>query len=53
MDSFETVTGFKSSDVFKYEPAEKWWEENKERIEKDLKDSENQFQSHFPNVGKA
>ena len=41
MDSFETVTGFKSSDVFKYEPAEKWWEENKERIEKDLKDSEN------------
>jgi len=40
MDGFESVTGFRSSDVFNYDPAKKWWEENKERIEKDLKDSD-------------
>ena len=38
MNSFEAVTGFKSSDVFKYNPANEWWKENKERVNQTLKD---------------
>ena len=29
MNSFESITGFKSTDVFMYEPAKQWWDENK------------------------
>jgi hypothetical protein len=38
LQSFESVTGFKRTDVFNYEPAKKWWDENKEKVEKNLKD---------------
>jgi len=37
MDSFQSVTGFTSNDVFEYEPAQKWWKQNKTNIEKKLK----------------
>ena len=36
LESFEAVTGFKSTDVFSYELAEKWWSENKEEVFKKL-----------------
>ena len=38
MDSFEAVTGFTSRDVFKYKPAEEWWNQNKRDVEKELKE---------------
>lgn len=38
MDSFEAVTGFTSQDVFRYKPAEEWWNQNKENVEKELKE---------------
>lgn len=38
MDSFESVTGFKSRDVFKYAPAKEWWEKNKVKINNELKE---------------
>jgi hypothetical protein len=40
MDSFEAVTGFKSTDVLMYDPAIKWWNENKAKVESNLKDSQ-------------
>ena len=36
LESFEAVTGFKSTDVFSYELVEKWWSENKEEVFKKL-----------------
>ena len=36
MDSYESVTGFKSRDVFKYKTAKEWWNKNKKRVDKDL-----------------
>lgn len=36
MDSFESVTGFTSRDVFEYKPAKEWWSKKKESVEKDL-----------------
>jgi len=38
MDSFESITGFTSRDIFKYDPAKQWWETNKVNVEKNLKD---------------
>jgi len=38
MDSFQTITGYKSSDVFKYDPAVEWWQQNKSDVESKLKD---------------
>ena len=40
MDSFQRVTGFKSSDVFDYAPALKWWDKNKENIYENLKEQQ-------------
>lgn len=38
IDSFESITGFTSRDVFKYNPVKEWWEQNKKNVEKDLRD---------------
>lgn len=40
MDSFEHITGFKSSDVFAYTPASEWWDKNKENIYGNLKEQQ-------------
>lgn len=38
LDSFESITGFSSNDVFGYEAAEEWWSNNKQEIDKKLKE---------------
>ena len=38
MDSFESITGYTSKDIFNYEPAAKWWQQNKAQVESELKD---------------
>jgi len=40
IDSFEAVTGYTSSDVFGYESAELWWEQNRQDVESQLKPRE-------------
>lgn len=37
-DSFQSVTGFESADVFGEDGLLAWWNQNKERIRKELKD---------------
>ncbi len=37
LDSFESLTNFKSKDVFGFKSAEEWWSENKSDAEKKLK----------------
>ena len=34
------ISGFKSSDVFDYAPALKWWDKNKENIYENLKEQQ-------------
>jgi len=38
LDSFQSITGFTSRDVFRYDAAKEWWEENKKDLEKNLKE---------------
>ena len=38
--SFETITGFDAPDVFSYVPLLKYWEENKDEVQKKLKKTE-------------
>lgn len=38
LDSFESVTRFKATDVFACESAEKWWKQNKQEVDKKLKE---------------
>ncbi len=38
LDSFESITGFRSPDVIKYKPASEWWKDNKKDIEPKLQD---------------
>ena len=40
IDSFESVTGYTSSDVFGYESAGLWWEQNRQEVESQLKPQE-------------
>jgi len=38
LNSFESITGFSSRDVFDYTAAKKWWEGNKQNVQGGLKD---------------
>ena len=38
MDSFESVTGFKSKDVINCSPAKQWWEENQVEVNSRLRE---------------
>ena len=40
LDSFESTTGFQSPDVLDYEPAIKWWGENKQKVENRLEEQD-------------